>query len=401
MHQQLEQIRQEKQRLSDEMNGKEAIWERLVTAKESYALQVQDMQLEITRLQDALNVAQQQQAQSQQVSPHSTLEMQYTRRIEKLEGLVQQWQQDAQASHQQLQQQQRDHAAQIEQLRQNLTDRDQATADMERNYEATQRANTEACVQHYESTLALWTSDRDQLLANKDAEIAHLTQLIDTLKPTNASPTEINDDDDGNTDTAMIHASSRRRLEQQLELTTQALADLQHQHQTTLHETEQLRHQVAHQRTEAQAADQRNRQLLSDLAQEISHRRVVMEERDAGLQCQQRIEDERRDLVNTNTRLEHQLESAHHMEHECRRLKDTIMDLEEQLRQKQINNIKPHGLTLEDKGILHADMPISPISDAPTALYCEICEVHGHDVMGCKAVHSLSLGEQAASRLKK
>ncbi|SAL99816.1 hypothetical protein [Absidia glauca] len=381
MHQLLEQSRQEKQRLSDEMDGKEAIWERLVTAKESYALQVQDMQLEITRLQDALNLAQQQQqqqqqqAQSPQVSPHSTLELQYTRRIEKLEGLVQQWQRDAQVSHQQLQQQQRDHAAQMEQLRQNLTERDQATADMERNYEATQKASTEACVRHYESTLAQWTSERDQLLASKDDEIARLTQLIDTLKPTNASPTENNDDDD-DTGASMFHTSSHRRLEQQLELTTQALENLQRQHQATLHDIEQLRHQVAHQHTEAQAAEQRIRQLLNDLAQEINNRRLVMEERDAGLQNQQRIEDERKDLANTNTRLED----------ECRRLK---VDLE----QVRLGN-KPPALKLEDKDVLHSDMPISPISDAPAALYCEICETHGHDVMACKAVHSLSLGEQ-------
>ncbi|ORZ25912.1 hypothetical protein BCR42DRAFT_401194 [Absidia repens] len=534
MHVLLEQSRQEKQRLSEEMNGKEAVWERLVTAKESYALKVQDMQVEITRLQDALHISQQQTTalESQLHSKLSTtrssspatqsveggsmmiMDQQNIRRIEKLDRLVREWQQDAQESHQQMQQQQRAHAAQVDQLRRDLAERDQATATMERECESAKQANVDT-IRHYESTMAQWTSDHNRALKSKDDDIYRLEQVIEELKSCHfllpPSPNNEEEDDEavtGITDLNKITAaaaaatsavdgskmySSRRRLEQQLEITTLALDDLQQQHRATTMENDQLREKLSLVHAASSAADGQFRQLQKELEVEINDKRLVMEERDAGIQHQLRMEDEYKDLAMTNTRLEHQLnqlterleqlqaqltstQHAHDaMEKECGRLMDDIVDLEEQLvkdadsdgsievtrlkqqlrrLQQQLDSTEAAHRTklsqlhtdmaqleslvekkefkiLELKELYHAEqrrrkqpsslqqkkkrrqsnsstttcsgiiMPLSPISDTASSvtsdtfstrldstdtLYCEICEIHGHDVIGCTAL---------------
>ncbi|KAI8344372.1 hypothetical protein BC941DRAFT_497667 [Chlamydoabsidia padenii] len=354
MHQLLEQSRQEKQRLSDEMNGKEAVWERLVTAKESYALQVQDMQVEITRLQDSLQLSRQQSArlESQLKATPRTEEQNYnTQRIDKLERLVQQWQQEAQDSNSRAQQQEQVHVAQLEQLRRDLAERDQVTATMERNYESAKLASTES-IRHYQSTMAHMTGKYDQALTDKDNEIKRLGQIIDELKtchfllppsPNNEEDQDDDNHDDGHQTTMGSIYSSRRRLEQQLELMTQALDDLQQQQRATVKENEQLRDQLAQMHAASHAADQQYQQLQRELAKEIIDKRLVMEERDAGLQK----EDEHKSLMITNTRLEHQLgdltvqleqlqdqlgmNASNSMESECGRLVEDMVELKHQL----------------------------------------------------------------------
>ncbi|CAO3594502.1 unnamed protein product [Absidia cylindrospora] len=531
MHVLLEQSRQEKQRLSEEMNGKEAVWERLVTAKESYALKVQDMQVEITRLQDALHISQQQttalesQLHNKTSSTRSNspatqsvdggsmmiMDQQNIRRIEKLDRLVREWQQDAQESHQQMQQQQRAHAAQVDQLRRDLAERDQATATMERECESAKQANVDT-IRHYESTMAEWTSEHNRALRSKDDDIYRLEQVIEELKSCHfllpPSPNNEEEDDEtasGITDLNKITAataaavdgskmySSRRRLEQQLELTTLALDDLQQQHRATTMENDLLREKLSLVHAASSAADGQFRQLQNELEAEINDKRLVMEERDAGIQHQLRMDDEYKDLAMTNTRLEHQLgqlterleqlqaqlgstqQAYDTMEKECGRLMDDIVDLEEQLvkdggsddsieltrlrqqlrrLQQQLDNTeathrsklsqlhtdmaqleslveKKDFRILELEELYHAEqrrrkqtsslqqkkkrrqsnsstttcsgiiMPLSPISDTASSvtsdtfstrldstdtLYCEICEIHGHDVIGCTAL---------------
>ncbi|KAI8097256.1 uncharacterized protein BX664DRAFT_383561 [Halteromyces radiatus] len=338
MHSLLEQSRLEKQRLSDEMNGKEAVWERLVTAKESYALKVQDMELEITRLQDSLHMSQQQSAHLESqllqmksprtISPSSpsldqqplngmminAMEQQYIRRIEKLDRLVREWQQDAQDSHQQLQQQQRTYTSQIEQLRRDLAERDQATAAMERDYETAKHESTET-IRQYEATMKQWTMERDMTIKLKDDEIQRLTHTVDELKschfllPPSPNNEEDEEDDARNNmiDRNNNMYSSRRRLEQQLELTTMALDDIQQQQKATLMDNEQLREQLSHMHAVSGAADHQFQQLQKELSAEINDKRLLMEERDVALQGQLRMEEEHKDLLMTNTRLEHQL----------------------------------------------------------------------------------------------
>ncbi|CAO3595272.1 unnamed protein product [Absidia cylindrospora] len=390
MHVLLEQSRQEKQRLSDEMNGKEAVWERLVTAKESYALKVQDMQKEITRLQESLHHTQQhvtqlelQLSQSKQSSTSvsllgsshgdspsggiygsNTMEQQYIQRIEKLDRLVREWQKDAQDSHQRIQQQQQTYTAQIEQLRRDLADRDQATATMEQEYEAAKQANSET-IRQYEATMIQWTTERDEAMTSKDNHIALLGQMIDELKACHfllpPSPNNEDEGDDGDvhgitdmndanpsdiTNIASTTAhltgknnttngnntihSSRRRLEQQLELSTMALEDVQQKHKAMALENEQLREQLSHMHAASGAANQQFRQLQRDLSMEINDKRMVMEERDLALQCQLRTEDNYKDLVMTNTRLEQQLEQRQATQEKILAVENKLVQLQQQ-----------------------------------------------------------------------
>jgi chromosome segregation ATPase len=498
MHKLLEQSRQEKQRLSDEMNGKEAVWERLVTAKESYALRVQDMQVEITRLQDSLQLSQQHVTHLEsQLTNQATIssptaacspitmhpenstmvEQHYNRRIEKLDRLVREWQHDAQQAHQQLQQQQRTHNAQMDQLRRDLAERDQATATMERDCEAAKQANVDM-IWHYETMLKEWNVDREKVLKAKDDHIDRLGQVIEELKACHfllpPSPNNDDDDDDDDDDEDSIASiipdlvrklslnatttttttskhnrmySSRRRLEQQLELTTMALDEIQQQQKATLQENEQLRDQLSHMHAASSAMDQQCHQLQNELSKEINHKRLVMEERDAALQGQLRMDDEHEDLEMTNTRLELQLkqleeerqddsqvrykvlQEAHDaLEQECGRLMDQILSdddhrlaleariaqLEEAERQRvqQLERIETASLSSTTtsstvssqqrrrrsskpipfamnhcSGIIMPDhQPPKRSSTSRVTSYCEICEVHGHDVLGCKAL---------------
>ncbi|KAI8342166.1 hypothetical protein BC941DRAFT_449491 [Chlamydoabsidia padenii] len=416
MHLLLEQSRQEKQRLSDEMNGKEAVWERLVTAKESYALKIQDMQAEISRLQHSLQQSQQQAIQLEsQLVHHSpdTMEQQYSRRIEKLERLVREWQQDAQESHQQVQQQQRTHGAQMDQLRRDLAERDQVTAAMERDYEAAKQANTDT-VRHYESVLAQWTRDRDMTLKAKDDQIERLGNVIEELKACHflLPPSPNTDDDDDDDDSVGSHSmvediipdlvrkiktttttlsnnnkdsrmySSRRRLEQQLELTTMALDEVQQQQKATLLENEQLRDQLAHMHAASGAMDQQFQQLQHVLAKEVNDKRLVMEERDAALQSQDNDDLARRIIeLEGLYRLEQQ--RVQQLEQQ-RQWIDSSASSTSSLSSTTRRHSKPVPFSMHHcSGVI---MPDQPKSSTKTQLYCEICEIHGHDVMGCKAL---------------
>ncbi|ORZ05814.1 hypothetical protein BCR42DRAFT_456690 [Absidia repens] len=424
MHVLLEQSRQEKQRLSDEMNGKEAVWERLVTAKESYALKVQDMQKEITRLQDSLHHTQQhvtqlelQLSQSKQSSTSgslsgsshgdlssggiygiNTVEQQYIQRIEKLDRLVREWQQDAQDSHQRAQQQQQTYTAQIEQLRRDLAERDQATATMEQEYEASKQANSET-IRQYEATMIQWTTERDEAMASKDNHIALLGRMIDELKACHfllpPSPKNEEDGEDGDVDglfmtgngggasgitdmndgipcdstniaattihltgknnttnsSNIIH-SSRRRLEKQLELSTVALEDVQQKHKTMALENEQLREQLSHMHAASGAANQQFQQLQKELSLEINDKRIVMEERDLALQYQLRTEDKYKDLVMTNTRLEQQLEQRQATQEKILAVENKLIQLQQQ---HSLLLQQTHDAAIEQQGEHYTD----------------------------------------------
>ncbi|CAO3651223.1 unnamed protein product [Cunninghamella echinulata] len=368
MHALLEESRKEKQKLSEEMDGKEAVWERLVSAKESYALQVQDKQAEINQLQQLLSQSQQQvnQLESQlnhyhslsmslsttttdsssttslsstpSSPPHNAttatcfmngMEQHYMKRIEKLDKLVKEWQQDAQTSHQKVQEQQRQHQAQMDQLRRDLAERDQATATMERECEVMKQTKNETILA-YELTMKQWQQDHDHTLKLKEDEIFRLTNMIEELKschyllpPTpNDDDDDDDDDDDADGDDTIYQQqddneydnkkmkkmySSRRRLEQQLEMTTSALDEVHQQQQGTLIDNEKLKTEINLLNSEKLAIHKQYQQLEKELEHEINDKRVLMEERDVSIQNQLKLEEELKDSQFTNERLEYQL----------------------------------------------------------------------------------------------
>ncbi|CAO3652434.1 unnamed protein product [Cunninghamella blakesleeana] len=372
MHALLEQSRKEKQKLSEEMDGKEAVWERLVSAKESYALQVQDKQLEIHQLQQSLINAQQKinQLESQcninnnsnnnsnrnsHVSVPSSsetfilndsnnhhqsnfntineIEQHYMKRIEKLDKLVREWQQDAQESHQTLKDEKRNHLAQMEQLRRDLADKDQITATIERECELVKQSNNQTRMV-YESTMKQWKQEHDQSIQMKENEITRLSNMVEELKschyllPPSPDHEEYDEDeyeydDEGEEGNQIIDDphhhqqqntkkkkkihSSRRRLEQQLEMTTSALDDLHQQQQLTLLDNEKLRKEISQLHMTTNKIDQQYQLLQKELASEINDKRILMEERDVAIQNQLKLEEELKDSQFTNERLEYQL----------------------------------------------------------------------------------------------
>ncbi|ORX63050.1 hypothetical protein DM01DRAFT_1403437 [Hesseltinella vesiculosa] len=402
----LEQSDQERQRLSDEMNNKEAVWERLVTSKESFALQVQEREQEIQQLRKTLGQAQLQLDEYQQrhsqmedqqacagrgfyfsssgatsnidralstttnssatalswMQPDSfvnIMEQQYQQRIEKLERLVKEWQDDAQDSHNKQQTEKRQHAAQVELLRRELNDRDHAIATIEKETAAEKRKAKEG-LHLLEATLATMEHTHQEQMNDKEMMIQHLRQVIQqqrqaydadplvsfyrdcsptsfAMLPTiyeSASPAltlypEDQDDTTVDNDSAISSTSSssgamastaspssRQRLEHQLDISTRALDDMHQRHKQSVAENEQLSDQIKQMMCVSRSAEQQSAQLQQELSNEVSDKRRIMAERDAALEQRQHMEDQMAILMASNNRLEAHIKQEQRRIHE-------------------------------------------------------------------------------------
>lgn len=301
----LEKSRQEKQALSQQMDGQEAAWERLVSAKESYAVRVQEKDDEIARLKRLLDNSSQathelakmtseRDAALSRASMSEAMEKQHSKVIERLDLRVRTLQQQLETQQQQHEAAQRDHAAQMDQIRKQLTERDEAAAIVERECSELRQGHVKA-IQAFEATIEQRQREHTAAVTNKDAHIAKLQLMVnDLMYPSTASP--IVDDD-----------STRHRLEAQLELTTSELDKERELIKAQTVEISHLKDEIKRLHRVSVCSSSDFYQLRSELEHEIEDKRRIMEEANAALQVQARLEEENERIKLTHDKTQRDL----------------------------------------------------------------------------------------------
>ncbi|KAI9264023.1 hypothetical protein EDC94DRAFT_606761 [Helicostylum pulchrum] len=361
----LEQSRQEQKMLSQQMDGKEAAWERLLSAKESYALRVQEKEDELNRLrrqfeqtrlahEQLTKLTTEKDGALSRASMSEAMEKQHIKVIERLDLRVRTLQdQNANliSSHEY---KMRDNAAQIDQIRKQLAERDEATAAIERDCAELRQLNRENS-RVYESSLIQCKQEYENMVSIKDAQIQRLQYIVsDFSHCLPSSPlTPIVDD-------------TRRRLEAQLELSTQELDRERELRKTMSDDIDQLKAEIKRLHRVSVSSSSQFYSIREELDHEIKDKVRIMEEANAALETQSRIEEEnerirlthdktQRDLadllkklalmekqqrsitngeslIDRNRQLELEneriLESQRQTEHECMRLMDELLAIE-------------------------------------------------------------------------
>lgn len=301
----LEKSRQEKRALSQQMDGQEAAWERLVSAKESYAVRVQEKDDEIVRLKRLLDnssqathelakIASERDAALSRASMSEAMEKQHSKVIERLDLRVRTLQQQLETQQQHHEAAQRDHAAQMDQVRKQLTERDEAQAVVERECSELRQGHVKT-VHAFEATIAQREKEYTTAATNKDAHIAKLQLMVnDLMYPSTASP--IFEDD-----------STRHRLEAQLELTTSELDKERELIKAQTLEISHLKDEIKRLHRVSVCSSSDFYQLRSELEHEIEDKRRIMEEANAALEVQAGLEEENERIKLTNEKTQRDL----------------------------------------------------------------------------------------------
>ncbi|KAL7321282.1 hypothetical protein PS15m_001068 [Mucor circinelloides] len=301
----LEKSRQEKRALSQQMDGQEAAWERLVSAKESYAVRVQEKDDEIVRLKRLLDsssqathelakITSERDAAVSRASMSEAMEKQHSKVIERLDLRVRSLQQQLETQQQGHEAQQRDHAAQMDQIRKQLTERDEAAAIVERECSEIRRDHVKT-IQAFEATIEQRAREHTTAMTNKDAHIAKLQTMVnDLMYPSTASPV-VEDD------------STRRRLEAQLELTTSELDKERELIKSQTLEISHLKDEIKRLHRASVCSSSDFYQLRAELEYEIEDKRRIMEEANAALEVQTRLEEENERIKLTNEKTQRDL----------------------------------------------------------------------------------------------
>ncbi|ORZ00877.1 hypothetical protein BCR43DRAFT_521826 [Syncephalastrum racemosum] len=448
----LDQSRKDHAKLCQEMDGKEAAWERVVSSKESYALQVQEKTREIRRLERTLKQTQEEHQALLEQAGHLPSENKSLKamvesdqqRIQKLDGFVQQLQDQLKQMQIQQDEQNRDHAAAVHQLRRALAERDELAATLEKEC-ATLRSEHTHVVRTYEHDMELLKQKHDETVK---AMVPSQPQPP-PQQPMSAPLPAIDP----------LILDQRRRLENQLDIATRALQSERALTDAARAELIQLRDQLKQMRAASQTHETHCAALERDLASEIQAKRKCMDETNVAMtkhaeareQVEQlqlvkyKVERELAEAYRMNARLEQDLHAARdELEQSrmtvaetetkydqlllqnttasdgkqrncdcCARLKQELAHQKERYRllegnpetrtqllealvaerdrvralEKQLHRPYPHQ---------QQNAPVTPTSPAHESdflcddeydddIYCEICEVYGHDVMGCTA----------------
>ncbi|CEP17691.1 hypothetical protein [Parasitella parasitica] len=290
MHALLEKSIQEKQALSQQMNGQEAAWERLVSAKESYAVRVQEKDDEIARLKRLLEnssqathelakITSERDSALSRASMSEAMEKQHSKVIERLDVRVRTLQQQLEIEQRSHETTERDYTAKMDQIRKQLTERDKAAAVVERECSELRQEHVKA-IKAFEATVERREREYTTTLANKDAHIAKLQHMVnDLMYPSTASP--ITEDD-----------STRRRLEAQLELTTSELDKERELIKAQALDISQLKDEIKRLHRVSVCSSSDFYQIRSELEHEIDDKRRIMEEANAALEVQAKLEEE-------------------------------------------------------------------------------------------------------------
>ncbi|KAI8098723.1 uncharacterized protein BX664DRAFT_354252 [Halteromyces radiatus] len=334
----LQRTQREKDILVEQMQNKDAAFERLVSAKESYALQVEDKEQAMNRLQQQM-ISQQstiddltqelstyKEKAAQQVRDDAT-EEQYARRVTKLETLVATLQEQAGQAAQTQEQRAREHAGQLNSLRNELEQEKQLSLSLEKECDTLRKTGLEA-IHAYEQSVAQLKQDHSTLLDEKDTRLRQTQSALDNLKRQlhtfDADGTDDNDDlmmmigqnnngsnnydeinDDDESSSLRHHRLSsqhsidarswseqRHRLEDQLDLTMTELENERATMRTLMTELESLREELQQSRRHQHTLSTQYSALQQEMAKEIDDKRRLMEEADAAFEAQAKAEDD-------------------------------------------------------------------------------------------------------------
>ncbi|KAG2222950.1 hypothetical protein INT45_012928, partial [Circinella minor] len=314
----LEKEQREKDKLAAEITSKEAAWERLVSTKESYALRVKEKEDEINRLQQQISDLQekmetaQQQLQEQQtlldknIKDDSSQE-QSLRRIEKLEGIIEDMKAKANETMESYESQLRESKGQLDHLHHALKDQETMSAALERECEELRKAGLEA-INAYETSIQELKKQCQTTEEEKTRQFDDLNKIISDLRGGDFSALEeYNSQHDRYADE---WHDQRIRLEEQLELATDEVEQERLRNQTLVNENDKLRKEVQLFQMSSASSDDRFDTLRQELETELQDKRRLMEEADAAFEAQARAEDENYQMKMARVKMERELEEA-------------------------------------------------------------------------------------------
>ncbi|KAI9282220.1 hypothetical protein BY458DRAFT_571125 [Sporodiniella umbellata] len=455
----------------------------LLSAKESYALQVQEKNREIVSLKHALETSQTLQhrlaRETEAAHARASLTVQTEQHVDRLEQRVQGLLNERAETQQRHGLEKREWVAYGDQLKKQLADRDHALATAEKEYATLCIAN-EDLIRSYERAIA---ELRDQQLSERTAWEARqgaLQTLIDNLRQERFWPAEIQDE----------APNPHQRLEAQLELTTQELDRERESIQRMVMDHNQLKQEIKRLREVSSSSHQECERFKSMLEKEVEARRRLMEENDMALETKSRLEEENEQIRLSHGKTQHDLaemlkrlaavdrknqgandaslmaqlreenekllETQKHLEQECmslmdelvvlgnseskgiepwnreieqlktqvsrerkryedmeqalelklERLNKELVDLESLVENKVFNETElEERLETERNRVRQLEVRVKeaerivmiPTPTSPTypltEIYCEICEVSGHDLMLCTMLNDLSVGQ--------
>lgn len=356
----LEKTQRERDQLLVQMKSKETAWERLVSSKESLSLQVQEGESQCQRLSRELEQANLtvEQLQHNLAERDASLaksqrdeekQSQDQRRIERLENLVRELQNQLQATKDEQLRLNREHAGMVEQVRKEASSSEATTASLEKECEELRRAGLEA-IHAYEESVIQLKQQHELELQQKDHHIQQLDYTIADLKYKQST---LFDDDERDIETRLSEmnrshanaigtesgataneADQRHRLEEQLEL---AMAELDSERLTIVtmgHEVDQLKLELNQARQQTLSVEQKFESLQADFERELADKKRLIEEADNAFEAQAKAEDEHYQIKLSKMALEKEnaelVESNKQLEQDFNNLMDEMLALEKQ-----------------------------------------------------------------------
>ncbi|KAL7311420.1 hypothetical protein PS15m_009188 [Mucor circinelloides] len=374
LYEMLEKTQRERDQLLMQMKSKETAWERLVSSKESLSLQVQEGESQCQRLSRELEQAQLtvEQLQHNLAERDASLaknqrdeekQSQDQRRIERLENLVRELQNQLQATKDEQLRLNREHAGIVEQVRKEASASEATTASLEKECEELRRAGLEA-IHAYEESVIQLKQKHDLDLQQKDQHIQQLDYTIADLKYKQST---LFDDDERDIETRLNEmnrshtneisnengattdeADQRHRLEEQLEL---AMAELDNERltiETMNHEVDQLKLELNQARQQTLSVEQKFESLQADFERELADKKRLIEEADNAFEAQAKAEDEHYQMKLSKMALEKEnaelIESNKQLEQDFNNLMDEMLALEKQDLKRPLSNTEGGGL---------------------------------------------------------
>ncbi|KAG2224599.1 hypothetical protein INT45_003739 [Circinella minor] len=312
LRQLLEESRREHEKLTQKLTGKETAWERVLSSKESYALQVKECQQEIKQHQMTIEKLEQERRKwlaSRNTSMDDQLKIeQQQQRIIRLDKLVQQLQHQHTEIQQNHDEQTQHHAAEMVQLRRALAERDSIAATMERDCESLQKAGMDA-IQMYEQSIQELKQEHEQKLNEKERKVMQLSEAVAYQKTQLLSPHLSTEEYNyaQHQHHIAVATDQRRRLEEQLQLATSELERERNEKKETIIKLNHLADQITKLHQNACSTDKQFDALRQELDNEIKDKRRVMDEANILQQRLNKLHDEHDEITLANNKLEHEL----------------------------------------------------------------------------------------------
>ncbi|KAI9348400.1 hypothetical protein BD770DRAFT_395365 [Pilaira anomala] len=350
LYEMLEKVQRERDAFQQQMKHKETAWERLVTSKESLALQVEEKEYANRHLQRTLDEQNEriEQLELDLAERDAAIAKTYRddektsqdqRRIERLENLVRELQAQIKTSQETQVQKEREYQGSIDQMRREVSSSESMTASLEKECEELRRAGLET-MRAYEDSVLQLNAKHEQEIQQKDQHIAHLDYTIKDLKHKQYM---LFDDDEKDIETRLKELSNtvqpnvqdqRHRLEEQLELTMTELDSERKTIQSMSIEIDQLKLKVNTYQQQTLSIEQKFESLQSELEKELLDKKRLIEEADNAFEQQAKAEDEHYQLKLSTITLEKEyneiLETNKQLEADYIKLMDEMMVLEKQ-----------------------------------------------------------------------